>query len=107
MPSAKTGLAEALSDDGLVTGRGNPWVRGSITGLATTLGGMLHTLPFLIDNLVIALRAAYIVVILELITIAYIRYTYMQSPPGKTILQVIVGGGIVFAIGILLGKMGL
>src|SRR5947209_15639049 len=53
------GLAEALSDDGTVTGRGNPWVRGGITGLATAFGGMLHTLPFLIPSLLVALRIAY------------------------------------------------
>ncbi len=100
------GLAEALSDDGLVTGRGNPWVRGAITGFATALGGMLHTLPFLMPNLVIALRTAYIVVILELVTIAYIRFKFMKSSPGRTIVQVIIGGGIVFMIGILLGKLG-
>jgi VIT1/CCC1 family predicted Fe2+/Mn2+ transporter len=100
------GLAEALSDDGLVTGRGNPLVRGSITGFATTLGGMLHTLPFLMSNLVIALRIAYIVVVLELITIAYIRFKFMKSSPGRTIVQVIIGGGIVFMIGILLGRLG-
>jgi erythrin-vacuolar iron transport family protein len=100
------GLAEALSDDGEVTGRGKPVVRGSITGLATTVGGMLHTMPFLIPNLTIALRTAYIVVICELLAIAYIRYKFMQSPPGKTILQVIIGGGIVFILGILLGRLG-
>jgi VIT1/CCC1 family predicted Fe2+/Mn2+ transporter len=100
------GLAEALSDDGLVTGRGNPWVRGTITGLATTLGGMLHTLPFLMPNLVIALRTAYIVVVFELIAIAYIRFKFMKSSPGRTIVQVILGGGIVFIIGILLGRLG-
>jgi VIT1/CCC1 family predicted Fe2+/Mn2+ transporter len=100
------GLAEALSDDGLVTGRGNPWVRGAITGFATALGGMLHTLPFLMPNLVIALRTAYIVVIMELITIAYIRFKFMKSSPGRTIVQVIIGGGIVFMIGILLGRLG-
>ena len=100
------GLAEALSDDGEVTGRGKPIVRGSITGLATTLGGMLHTMPFLIPSLPIALRTAYIVVICELFAIAYIRYKFMHSPPGKTILQVIIGGGIVFILGILLGRLG-
>jgi VIT1/CCC1 family predicted Fe2+/Mn2+ transporter len=100
------GLAEALSDDGSITGRGKPVVRGSITGLATTMGGMLHTLPFLIPDLVIALRTAYIVVICELLAIAYIRFKFMKSPPGKTILQVIIGGGIVFILGILLGRLG-
>ena len=100
------GLAEALSDDGLVTGRGNPWSRGLITGMATAMGGMLHTLPFLMPNLIIALRTAYTVVILELLVIAYIRFRFMKSPPGKTVVQVILGGGIVFILGILLGRLG-
>jgi VIT1/CCC1 family predicted Fe2+/Mn2+ transporter len=100
------GLAEALSDDGLVTGRGNPWSRGLITGLATATGGMLHTLPFFIPDLVIALRTAYTVVVFELLAIAYIRFKFMKSPPGRTIVQVIVGGGIVFILGILLGRLG-
>src|SRR5579871_1505325 len=100
------GLAEALSDDGKVTGRGNPWLRGLITGLATCLGGMLHTLPFLITRLALALDIAYGVVIVELLSIAYIRYRFMKTPLGATIVQVIVGGGIVFAVGLWLGKMG-
>lgn len=100
------GLAEALSDDGAVTGRGNPLLRGAITGLATTLGGMLHTLPFLLPNLQHALNIAYGVVVAELLAIAYIRYRFMKSPLAQTVLQVIVGGGIVFAIGIWLGKLG-
>ena len=100
------GLAEALSDDGSVTGRGNPWMRGVITGLATALGGMLHTLPFLIPALSLALHVAYGVVVVELLAIAYIRYRFMKTPLGPTILQVIVGGGIVFAVGLWLGKLG-
>jgi VIT1/CCC1 family predicted Fe2+/Mn2+ transporter len=99
------GLAEALSDDGTVTGRGNPWARGSITAFATALGGMLHTLPFLIPNLKTALHLAYVVVVLELLVIALIRYKFMKTPLAKTILQVIVGGMIVFAIGIWLGNV--
>jgi VIT1/CCC1 family predicted Fe2+/Mn2+ transporter len=98
------GLAEALSDDGKVTGRGNPIVRGAITAVATTIGGMLHTLPFLIPNLHTALHTAYIVVICELLAIALIRFKFMNTPLWATILQVIVGGGIVFAVGILLGR---
>jgi hypothetical protein len=97
------GLAEALSDDGTVTGRGNPIVRGGITAFATALGGMLHTLPFLINNLHSALHLAYIVVICELLLIAFIRYRFMKTPLVTTILQVIVGGGIVFLLGIYLG----
>ncbi|MDP9041511.1 MAG: VIT family protein [Bacteroidota bacterium] len=100
------GLAEALSDDGKVTGRGKPVTRGSITALGTTIGGMLHSLPFLIPDLSTALHVAYIVVILELLGIAIIRYRFMKTPLISTILQVIVGGGIVFLIGIWLGKVG-
>ncbi|WP_183574931.1 hypothetical protein HDF18_26445 [Mucilaginibacter sp. X5P1] len=100
------GLAEALSDDGTVTGRGSPLVRGGITAFATALGGMLHTLPFLIPDLHTALHFAYIVVICELLVIAFIRYKFMKTPLVKTILQVIVGGGIVFLLGIYLGDVG-
>jgi VIT1/CCC1 family predicted Fe2+/Mn2+ transporter len=100
------GLAEGLSDDGKVTGRGMPIGRGIITGLATTVGGMLHTFPFLIPKLSIALRFAYVVVVIELLAIAYIRFRYMKSPLAKTLVQVIVGGGIVFLIGMLLGRLG-
>ncbi len=100
------GLAEALSDDGTVTGRGSPWVRGAITGLATVIGGMLHTLPFLLASLSLALHLAYGVVVVELLAIAYIRYRFMKTPLLSTVVQVIVGGGIVFAIGIWLGHLG-
>ena len=100
------GLAEALSDDGKVTGRGTPVLRGAITGIATTIGGMLHTLPFLIHNLTTALHAAYVVVAIELIAIAFIRYKFMKTPLAQTVGQVIVGGGIVFAIGLWLGRFG-
>ena len=100
------GLAEALSDDGLVTGRGKPLIRGLITGFATAIGGMLHTLPFLISNLKIALHFAYIVVGIELIAIAFIRYKFMKTPLVSTVVQVIIGGGIVFLIGIWLGSIG-
>src|SRR5919205_2356750 len=70
------GLAEALSDDGTVTGRGNPWARGAITGVGTALGGMFHTMPFLLKNLSTALTIAYAVVVVELLGIAYIRYRF-------------------------------
>ena len=100
------GLAEALSDDGKVTGRGAPITRGAITGFATSLGGMLHTLPFLIDDLHDALHFAYAVVAFELIAIALIRYKFMRSPLWSTVLQVIVGGGIVFFLGVWLGTLG-
>jgi VIT1/CCC1 family predicted Fe2+/Mn2+ transporter len=100
------GLSEALSDDGTVTGRGGPLTRGFITATATSIGGMLHTLPFLIGNLKTALHLAYIIVIFELFAIAFIRFRYMKTPLLKTILQVIVGGAIVFLIGNYLGKFG-
>ncbi len=100
------GLAEALSDDGELSGRGNPLTRGAVTGLGTLIGGMGHTLPFLITRLSTALSVAYVVVVIELVSIAYIRYRYMKSPLLKTIVQVIGGGGIVFALGLLLGRMG-
>ena len=100
------GLAEALSDDGKVTGRGRPVRRGAITGAATTVGGMLHTLPFLIPRLSLALHTAYAVVVLELCGIAYIRYRYMATPLAKTVVQVIVGGLIVLTLGIALGRVG-
>jgi len=100
------GLAEALSDDGAVTGRGKPFGRGLVTGIGTMIGGMLHTLPFLLNSLHTALVIAYGVVVFELIAIAYIRWHFMRSPLGRTIIQVVVGGGIVFAIGIWLGHLG-
>jgi VIT1/CCC1 family predicted Fe2+/Mn2+ transporter len=100
------GLAEALSDDGKVSGRGHPILRGAITGLATAIGGMLHTIPFLIGNLQHALHLAYVIVVCELIAIAFIRYKFMKSALVETVLQVILGGGIVFAIGVELGTIG-
>lgn len=100
------GLAEALSDDGLVTGRGSPITRGAITAFATALGGMLHTLPFLINDIREALHLAYVVVVIELFIIAFIRYRFMKTPLLSTIIQVIIGGGIVFVLGIFLGKAG-
>jgi erythrin-vacuolar iron transport family protein len=100
------GLSEALSDDGSITGRGGPLRRGAITGVATGLGGMLHTFPFLIPNLSIALKLAYAVVVCELIAIAFIRYRFMGGKLANTIVQVVIGGGIVFAIGVWLGRIG-
>jgi VIT1/CCC1 family predicted Fe2+/Mn2+ transporter len=98
------GFAEGLSDDGALTGRGHPVRRGGITGLATFVGGILHTLPFLLPDLHRSLIAAYIVVAIELVVIALIRYRYMQSPLGRSLIQVIVGGALVFAAGYLIGN---
>ena len=100
------GLAEALSDDGVVTGRGSPIGRGVITAVATIIGGMLHTFPFLLTDLRLALHLAYVVVVLELLVIAWIRFKFMATPLGKTIVQVVVGGAIVFGIGVWLGQLG-
>ena len=100
------GLSEALSDDGTVTGRGGPLRRGTITGVATGIGGMLHTLPFLVPNLAIALNLAYVVVACELVAIAFIRYRWMGGPLFNTIVQVVIGGALVFAIGVGLGRVG-
>ena len=100
------GLAEALSDDGVVSGRGRPITRGVVTGLATAVGGMLHTLPFLLPDLNTALSLAYAIVVVELLAIALIRFRYMKSSLGRTVVQVILGGATVFFIGLWLGRLG-
>ncbi len=98
------GFAEALSDDGSLTGRGHPWVRGTVCGLMTALGGIGHTLPFLIPSFTTAMTAAIIVVALELATITWIRKRYMETPIVSAALQVGLGGILVFATGILIGN---
>jgi rubrerythrin len=98
------GFAEALSDDGSLTGRGHPWVRGLVCGLMTTAGGIGHTLPFLLPNFHIAFTAAVFVVAVELGVISYIRHRYMDSPFLAAALQVIVGGVLVFLAGVLIGS---
>jgi erythrin-vacuolar iron transport family protein len=98
------GFAEALSDDGSLTGRGRPWIRGLVSGLMTTAGGLGHTLPFLIPDFRVAFIAAIIVVALELAAISYIRHKYMETPLLSAALQVIVGGVLVFIAGILIGS---
>jgi erythrin-vacuolar iron transport family protein len=98
------GFTEALSDDGSLTGRGHPWVRGVICGLMTTLGGIGHTLPFLINNFRMALWAAGAVVIAELGLITWIRRRYMDTPWISAALQVGLGGVLVFITGVLIGS---
>jgi rubrerythrin len=98
------GFAEALSDDGSLTGRGHPWVRGVICGLMTSLGGIGHTLPFLISNFNSAMTAAIAVVVVELAIISWIRHRYMETPPLSAALQVGLGGALVFITGILIGS---
>ena len=98
------GFAEALSDDGSLTGRGHPWVRGLICGLMTALGGIGHTLPFLISDFRVALWAAGAVVLGELAVITWIRRRYMDSPWVSAALQVGLGGALVFITGVLIGN---
>jgi erythrin-vacuolar iron transport family protein len=99
-------FAEALSDDGSLTGRGRPIVRGLVTGLMTTAGGIGHTLPFLLADFHIAFLVAVLVVAAELAIISYVRHRYMDTPLMSSAFQVIVGGSLVFAVGILIGGRG-
>jgi VIT1/CCC1 family predicted Fe2+/Mn2+ transporter len=97
-------FAEALSDDGTLTGRGHPFRRGVIIGIMTFIGGIFHTIPFLISNINLALTVASLVVGIELMAIAYIRYKFFNMKFWLSVFQVILGGGLVFAAGILLGQ---
>ena len=98
------GFAEALSDDGTLTGRGHPWIRGVICGLMTTVGGIGHTIPFLVPDFRVATLVAAAVVVVELIAITWIRHRYMETPTWSAALQVGLGGALVFATGVLLGN---
>ena len=98
------GFAEALSDDGSLTGRGHPWVRGLVCGLMTAIGGIGHTLPFLLTNFQVAFGVAVAVVLIELGLIAWIRHRFMDSPWVSATLQVVLGGALVFAAGVLIGS---
>jgi rubrerythrin len=97
-------FAEALSDDGSLTGRGAPVVRGSVTGAMTAIGGLGHALPYLIPNFFIATVIAFAVVAVELVVISLIRTRYMDTPFLQAAFQVVVGGTLVFAVGILIGN---
>ena len=98
------GFAEAMSDDGSLTGRGRPWVRGFVCGFLTMIGGLGHTFPYLIPDFRIATYVAIIVVLFELCAIAWIRHRYMESGWGRTLIQVVLGGVLVFLTGIVLGS---
>lgn len=98
------GFAEALSDDGSLTGRGAPILRGAITGVMTTLGGLGHTLPFLIPRLWTALTVAFCVVVVELAAITWVRWKYMETSPVRAGLQVALGGALVFLTGVFIGS---
>jgi rubrerythrin len=102
------GFAEALSDDGSLTGRGSPWLRGTTCGLMTTLGGLGHTMPYLVPDrwpnaFWIATSIAGLVVFVELWAIAFIRARYMDTPFLQAVFQIVLGGAIVLAVGILIG----
>src|SRR5208283_4812081 len=98
------GFAEALSDDGSLTGRGHPWARGFVCGLMTTLGGIGHTLPYLIPAIKTATAVAVCVVLVELGVISWVRHKYMDTPWASALFQVALGGALVFLAGILIGN---
>ena len=98
------GFAEALSDDGSLTGRGSPWLRGVVCGSMTAVGGLGHTLPYLIPNFFFATALAVAVVAIELAVISYIRFRYMDTPFLQAAFQVVIGGVLVFLAGILIGS---
>jgi len=97
-------FAEALSDDGSLTGRGRPLLRGTVTGVMTAMGGIGHTLPFLIPDFRLAMSAAVAVVAVELGAISYVRHRYMDTPFLSATFQVVLGGVLVFLTGILIGS---
>lgn len=98
------GFAEALSDNGSLTGRGAPLMRGLVCGLATALGGLGHTLPYLIPSFWTATAVAICVVVVELAVISWIRWRFMETPPFSAAMQVAFGGALVFATGVLIGS---
>ena len=98
------GFAEGLSDDGTLSGRGSPWIRGPICGLMTAAGGLGHTLPFLLGDVHRAIMVAVAVVAVELLVIAWVRKRFMDTPLLSAIYQVVLGGFLVFLTGILIGK---
>jgi len=98
------GFAEALSDDGSLTGRGRPLARGFVCGLMTALGGLGHTLPYLIPQITTATAIAVIVVLIELAAISWVRHRFMETPLGSAVFQVVIGGLLVFVAGVLIGS---
>jgi rubrerythrin len=97
------GFAEAMSDDGKLSGRGTPWIRGAVCGLMTTIGGLGHTMPYLIHDFHLATTIALVVVAAELVVIAWVRKRYMDTPLLSAVFQVVVGGLLVFLAGWLIG----
>jgi VIT1/CCC1 family predicted Fe2+/Mn2+ transporter len=99
-------FSEGLSDTGELTGRGSPQIRGAITGIGTFLGGILHTLPFLITNYHAAVVVAGIVVAFELIALAVIRWRFFQTGFLKSLLAITLGGAIIAVVGAVIGSAG-
>ena len=97
------GFSEALSDDGTLTGRGHPWIRGVVCGMMTALGGLGHTLPYLISNVTTATIIAIAVVCVELSVISWVRHRFMDTTLSSALLQVGLGGALVFLVGMLIG----
>jgi VIT1/CCC1 family predicted Fe2+/Mn2+ transporter len=97
------GFTEAAHDDGVISGRGSPFKRGLACGLMTAIGGLGHTLPYLIPSFWTATSVAIVVVFLELLAITFIQNRYMETPWGKAIFQVVLGGSLVFGTGVLIG----
>ncbi|MDD3178804.1 MAG: ferritin family protein [Opitutaceae bacterium] len=103
------GISEAMADDGIISGRGSPWLRGVVCGLMTTIGGLGHTVPYLIPGIwdnafAIATILAGITVAIELVAIAWVRTRYMETPFFRSVIQVIVGGALVLAAGVIIGS---
>ena len=98
------GFAEALSDDGSLTGRGHPLLRGTVTGAMTAIGGIGHTLPYLLNDFWVATTLAIVIVVIELWVIAWIRARYMDTKFLRAAFEIVVGGLIVFGAGILIGN---
>lgn len=97
------GITEAMSDDGEITGRGHPMIRGWACGLMTAIGGLGHTLPYLITDFWTATTVAAVVVLIELWAIAWIRWKYMETPFHSAVVQIVLGGALVLLAGILIG----
>ena len=96
-------FSEGLSDTGELTGRGNPFVRGSITGVGTFLGGILHTLPFLIPSYRVALFVAIGVVAFELLVLAWLRWRFFETSFGRSFASITLGGGAIVGVSVALG----
>src|ERR1700750_239371 len=99
-------FSEGLSDTGEMTGRGNPFVRGTITGVGTFLGGILHPLPFLISDYRTALLAAVVVIAFELFTLAWLRWRFFEAPFPQSFAPVVLGGAIIVGLSAALGTAG-